>query len=156
MKLKINIYDIIAVLLVLGLCLATYIKFGVLEHTKTDAQMSKIEYSIQFLGLRKYSVDTFKSGDTVYDSQTKTEIGTIKEVIAEPDKFIAETSKGEVIIANSPEKYDVTLIIDTEGLDNEKGYFANKSVELKVGSEKYIETLYIKSSGTIKSIKVIE
>ncbi len=151
---KINIYDIAAIILILVLCVAAYVKFGIIEHTKTEAQMSTIEYTIMFPGLRKYSVDTFKSGDTVYDSQTKISIGTIKAISYENARAEIQALNGEVLEVKNPERYDVTLTIETPGLENDKGYFADRSIELKVGSEKFIETLYIKSNGKIKSIKV--
>ena len=153
---KVNIYDIGALILILALCAAAYIKFGIIDHTKVDTQMSNIEYSILFTGLREYSVDAFKSGDIVYDSQTKLEIGTIKEIKSEPAKVVVETVNGEAKEVVNNQRFDVTLVIDTEGLENDIGYFANRSVELKVGSAKQIETLYIKSSGIVSSIKVLE
>ena len=46
---KPNIYDIGALILIIALCAAAYIKFGIIEHTKTDTQMSKIVYSLEFM-----------------------------------------------------------------------------------------------------------
>jgi len=151
---KINIFDIAALLLILALCLAAYFKFNINEHTKTDTKMNTIEYQIKFPGLRKYSLDTFKSGDTVYDSQTKLVIGTIKNIEYVEAETIEETSKGIAVLAKNPEKYDITLTIETIGMETNDAYFADRSVELKVGSKKQIETLYIKSTGTITSVKV--
>ena len=51
-----------------------------------------------------------------------------------------------------PNKYDLVLVIETQGTIDNSGYFANRSVELKVGSEKIIETLYAKSTGIITEI----
>ena len=153
---KINIFDIATIVLLLALCFAAYFKFNINEHTKTDAHMSTIEYKIKFLGLRKYSLDTFKSGDDVYDSQTKLQIGTIKKIESVPSQIILETSKGDADLATNPYKYDIELTIDTKGMETDKAYFADRSVELKVGSSKQIETLYIRSTGTITDVKVIE
>ena len=150
---KINIYDIGALLLVFALCFAAYLKFGIIEHTKIDAEMTNIEYTITFNNLRKYSVDTFQSGDTLYDTQTKMEIGKITKIESEPAKKIVETTKGEAKTFVNPERFDVTITVETEGMEKENGYFANRSVELKVGSTKQVETLYICSYGIVKSIK---
>ena len=153
---KVNIFDLAAIILIFALCLAAYFKFNVNEHTKTDAQMSKIEYTIKFSGLRKFSLDTFKSGDTLYDSQTKLAIGTIKDISSEPAKIVIESTKGKAITASNPEKYDITITVETSGMETEKAFFADRSVELKVGSQKQVETLYIKSNGTIMSVKTIK
>ncbi len=150
---KINIYDVGAIILVIALCFAAYLKFGIIEHTKIDTEMTNIEYTITFNYLRKYSVDTFKSGDTLYDTQTKMDIGKITKVEYEPAKRIIETVDGQAKTFINPDRYDVTITVEAEGLEKDTGYFANRSVELKVGSTKHVETLYIKSSGIVKSIK---
>ena len=153
---KINIFDIATIILLLALCFAAYFKFNINEHTKTDAKMDNIEYTIKFSGLRKYSLDTFASGDTVYDSQTKLAIGTIKKIEATPGVTVEETSSGTAVLATNQERYDITLTIDTVGMETPTAYFADRSVEIKVGSVKQVETLYIKSSGTVTSVKVIK
>ena len=48
---KINIFDIATIILLLALCFAAYFKFNINEHTKTDAKMDNIEYTIKFSGL---------------------------------------------------------------------------------------------------------
>jgi hypothetical protein len=156
MKIKINKFDVIAIVLLLALALVAYFKFNVIEHTKTDTKMDKIEYVMEFKALRQYSVDTFKSGDTLYDSQTKMEIGTIKDISVKQCITYAETIKGTVVPAPTEDKYDVTITVETEGMETDKAYFANRSVELKVGTSKKVETLYIKSTGEIQSINVIK
>ncbi|MBR3280498.1 MAG: DUF4330 domain-containing protein [Clostridia bacterium] len=153
---KINIFDIATIILLLALCFAAYFKFNINEHTKTDAKMDLIEYKIKFPALRKYSLETFASGDTVYDSQTKLAIGTIKAIDYEPAKVICETSTGDAVVAENPEKFDITLTVETNGMETDKAYFADRSVELKVGNQKQVETLYIKSTGTVMSVRTIK
>ena len=60
---------------------------------------------------------------------------------------------GTAVKTEVPGKYDLKLKIETEGMINTSGYYANKTVELKVGSEKTIETKYVKSTGRIASIE---
>lgn len=152
---KINIVDIAIVILILALVAFAYLKFGVYEHTKTDAEMNKIQYSIKIFEVRSYTSEAFKVGDTLYDSQTKLAIGTITNIEIVASKINNETTDGRIIYVENPERYDVTLTIETEGIENDKAYFADKSVELKVGSEKIIETKYVKTTGKIISIESI-
>ena len=70
-------------------------------------------------------------------------------------KINSETTDGRIIYVENPERYDVTITVETEGIENDKAYFANKSVELKVGSEKTVETRYVKTTGRIISIESI-
>lgn len=152
---KINIIDIAVVVLILALVVFAYLKFGVYEHTKTDAEMNKIQFSIKISEVRGYTGEAFKVGDTLYDSQTKLAIGTITNVEMITSKISSETTDGRIIYVENPERYDVTITVETEGIENDKAYFANKSVELKVGSEKTVETRYVKTTGRIISIESI-
>lgn len=152
---KINIIDIAVVVLILALVVFAYLKFGVYEHTKTDAEMNKIQFGIKISEVRGYTGEAFKVGDTLYDSQTKLAIGTITNVEMITSKINTETTDGRIIYVENPERYDVTITVETEGIENDKAYFANKSVELKVGSEKTVETRYVKTTGRIISIESI-
>ena len=53
-------------------------------------------------------------------------------------------------------KNDIILTIETPGTVTDSGYYANKSIELKVGSEKEIETRYATTSGKVTSINYNE
>lgn len=152
---KINIIDVAVVILILILIVFAYLKFGVYEHTKTDAEMSGIQFSIKISEVRKYTGDAFKVGDTIYDSQTKLAIGSITNIEMVNSKVNSETTDGRIILVENPERYDVIITVETQGIENDKAYFADKSVELKVGSEKVIETLYVKTTGKIISINTI-
>lgn len=152
---KINIIDIAIVILIIALLFAAYLKFAVYDHTKTDAEMTKIEYSIKIPAVRRYTADAFKVGDTIFDSTTKLAIGTITNIEVVNNVGVVETSKGTIASAENPNRYDVTITIQTDGMETDKAYFADRSVELKVGSEKQIETLYVKTTGTIMSIEVL-
>ena len=152
---KINIIDIAIVILIIALVFAAYLKFAVYDHTKTDAEMIKLEYSIKVPAVRVYTLNAFKVGDTVYDSQTKLVIGIITKIDSVNNKGLVETSDGRVASAENPNRYDVTITIQGDGMETDRAYFADRSVELKVGSEKQIETLYLKTTGTIMSINVL-
>lgn len=140
------------IVLVLLLMVAAYWKFVVYKNTNTDAQMLTITYRIKISNIRSYSADAFQIGDTVYDSQTKLVIGKIKDIEKTNAKINKETVDGRIIYAESLERYDVVLTIETEGMETDKAYFADRSVELKVGSEKQIETRYVKTTGTIVEV----
>ena len=153
---KFNIIDIgVIVLFVLLIAVAT-LKASSYKATKSDGTMDKIEYQMLVANLREYSSSAFKIGDAVYDSQTKVNIGTIKDIKIENNRVKEDTNSGDIAYVDKPEKYDVTLTIETDGLETENAYFADRSVELKVGSDKQFETLYIKTNGTVKGIKVIK
>ena len=62
----------------------------------------------------------------------------------------------KTIVAENPYKKDIILTIETPGSSTNNAFFANKSVELKVGSEKTIETLYTTTLAKVRSITYSE
>ncbi len=152
-KCKFNIIDISVIVLVLILILATVVKFGNYNKTNDEtAKIDTIDYKIKISNVRNYTVDAFVIGDTVFDNQTNVEIGKIIEKEVTDAKGYEITKNGKIVETKVPNKYDLVLVIETQGTIDNSGYFANRSVELKVGSEKIIETLYAKSTGIITEI----
>lgn len=152
-KCKFNIIDISVIILVLILVLAATVKFGNYNKTNDEtAKIDTIDYKIKISNVRNYTVDAFVIGDTVYDNQTNVEIGKIIEKEVTDAKGYEVIKSGKIVETKVPNKYDLVLVIETQGTIDNSGYFANRSVELKVGSEKIIETLYAKSTGIITEI----
>ena len=152
-KPKINIIDISVILLVLILIFVATVKFR--NYNETNEEGSKIDtikYEIKISNVRNYTIDAFVIGDIVYDTATNVEIGKIINKNVTPAKGYEVMKNGKIIETQIPNKYDIILEVETPGLINDTGYFANRSVELKVGSEKTIETLYAKSTGIINKI----
>lgn len=152
-KCKFNIIDISVIILVLILVLAATVKFRNYNKTNDEtAKIDTIDYKIKISNVRNYTVDAFVIGDTVYDNQTNVEIGKIIEKEVTDAKGYEVIKSGKIVETKVPNKYDLVLVIETQGTIDNSGYFANRSVELKVGSEKIIETLYAKSTGIITEI----
>ena len=152
-KCKFNIIDISVIILVLILVLAATVKFRNYNKTNDEtAKIDTIDYKIKISNVRNYTVDAFVIGDTVYDNQTNVEIGKIIEKGVTDAKGYEVIKSGKIVETKVPNKYDLVLVIETQGTIDNSGYFANRSVELKVGSEKIIETLYAKSTGIITEI----
>lgn len=152
-KNKFNIIDISVIILVLILILAATVKFGNYNKTNDDtAKIDTINYKIKISNVRNYTVDAFVIGDTLYDTQTNVEIGKIIDKEVTDAKGYEVIKSGKIVETKVPNKYDLFLVIETQGTIDNSGYFANRSVELKVGSEKIIETLYAKSTGIITEI----
>ena len=152
-KKKINIIDLLVVLLILILIFAAVMKFRNYNVTGDDnAKIDNFKYDIKISNIRNYTLDAYLIGDMVYDAQTNMEIGKIVDKSYSASKEYVKINTGVLVEAEIPERYDMILTIETDGTINETGYFANRSVELKVGSEKTIETLYAKSTGIIVGI----
>lgn len=153
---KINLFDFAIVVLVIILIIAGATKFKTFDKTVDASAMGKIQYTFLIKDVRSYTADALVSGDIVFDSATNINIGTITNVKKEPAKVTKSLADGSTKIFENEYKNDVILTIETPGTMSNTGYFANKSIELKVGSEKEIETLYMTSLGKVASISYIE
>lgn len=153
---KINLFDFAIVILVIILIIAGATKFKTFDKTVDASAMGKIQYTFLIKDVRSYTADALESGDAVFDSATNINIGTITNVKKEPAKVTKSLADGSTKIFENEYKNDVILTIETPGTMSNTGYFANKSIELKVGSEKEIETLYMTSLGRVASISYIE
>lgn len=153
---KINLFDAAILLLLLALIIAGISKFRTFNETVDASELGKITYTFTISNVRDYTANAFVSGDSVYDSGTNVNIGTIKKVEAKPARTAKSLADGSVKVLENEYKNDIILTIETPGSVNDIGYFANKSIELKIGSEKEIETRYAISSGKITSINYNE
>lgn len=153
---KINLFDFAIILLIVALIIAGVTKFKTFDKTVDASSMGKIRYTFLIKDVRSYTADSLVSGDAVFDSATNINIGTIVDVQKSPAKVVKTLANGSISTFENEYKNDIVLTIETSGTMSNAGYFANKSIELKVGSEKEIETLYTACLGKVASIQYIE
>lgn len=149
---KINLFDAAILLLIVALIIAGITKFKTFNETVDAETPGKINYTLIINNVRDYTVLAFASGDVVYDSGTANKIGVVKNVEAKNARMARVLGNGTVKILDNPYRKDLILTIETPGTETDSGYYANKSTELKVGSEKGIETCYATTQGRIGSI----
>lgn len=149
---KINVVDIV-ILLLLVLCVGGIaIRFS---GTK-DLSATKIEYTLKLKGVRDYSVTALEKKGNVYDPKLKKQMGTIVDVAVEDAVGEEKTADGRNVIAPIPERYDVTLTIQTDGSVGESAYYSAASNELCVGKTYEMYTKWSSCYGTIERVTVLE
>ena len=126
---KVNVVDIIIVLLLVVCVAGILIRFS---GTK-NLSATKIEYTLKLKGVRDYSVKALEKMGNVYDPKLKKQMGTIVDVAVENAVGEAEMADGRNVTAPIPERYDVTLTIQTDGSVGESAYYSAASNELCVG-----------------------
>ncbi len=153
-KKKINIIDLLVVLVVILLIVAAYVKFGKYNVKTEDSSQETITYTVDVYSVRDYTAQAYQSGDIVFDSLTGVNIGVIKDVQMSDAVTYEPAQDGKLVKATNPYKKDLVITIETPGTVENNAYYANKSIELKVNSQKAIETKYAKTTGTISSINI--
>ena len=156
-KIRFNVVDILIVCLIILAIIAVKVRFKKYNSADgTSSQGQKIAYEMVFNGVRQFTVDAFEVGDTVFDNLTGVEIGHITSKNTIPAETFVNMQDGSILKSTMADKWDLCIGIETDGLVSDSAYYANKTVELKVGSDKTIDTKYAKSSGKISKIQVIE
>lgn len=149
---RINIFDFLIVVLVIALIAVGFLKFRTFNKTVDTDSKGKITYTYIINDVRRYTLDALKSGDSVFDSLTDVCIGKIVKIDSEDATNIDSLEDGKSIVSENKYKKDIILTIETPGSSTKEAFFANKSIELKVGSQKVVETLYASVNGRIGSI----
>ncbi len=153
-RFKFNIIDAAVLLVIVLVIWGASIKFGK-YNVKTDkSSEGTILYTIDITNVRDYSLQAYQSGDTVFDSLTGVNIGTIQKIESADAVSYENREDGKLVKVVNPYKKDIVLYIETPGTVENNAYYANKSIELKVNSQKAIETKYVKTTGIISNITV--
>ncbi|MBQ6860328.1 MAG: DUF4330 family protein [Clostridia bacterium] len=153
-RFRFNIVDVIIVLVVAVVIGAAYMKFNKYNVKTDESSQENIVYNISIYNVRDYSADAYRSGDAIFDSLTGVNIGVIENVTMADAVTYETTENGKLVKVTNPYKKDVVLTVKTPGTVEANAYYANKSIELKVNSQKTIETKYAKTTGTISSIAI--
>lgn len=153
-KIKFNIIDFLVLLVVVIVVFAASAKFSKYNVKTEESSETTLKYTIDVNNVRDYSLTAYQIGDVVYDSLTGVNIGTISKIDSYDAVTYENTEKGEVVKVTNPYRKDIILHIETPGTIESNAYYANKSIELKVNSQKAIETKYIKTTGIISNITV--
>lgn len=153
-RFKFNIIDAAVLLVIVLVIWGASIKFGKYNVKTDESSEGTILYTIDITNVRDYSLQAYQSGDTVFDSLTGVNIGTIQKIESADAVSYENREDGKLVKVVNPYKKDIVLYIETPGTVENNAYYANKSIELKVNSQKAIETKYVKTTGIISNITV--
>jgi hypothetical protein len=153
-RVKFNIIDVAVLLVVILVIWGASVKFGKYNVKTNESSEETIVYTMEIANVRDYSLQAYQSGDMVFDSLTGVNIGTIQKIEASDAVNYENRQDGKLVKVVNPYKKDIVLYIETPGTVENNAYYANKSIELKVNSQKAIETKYVKTTGIISNITV--
>lgn len=154
-KRKMNIVDILILVVILALAALAVFKFGVVnknESAGVGEAAEQVTYTAFIDEVRMPTVNALHAGDQVFDEKTGICLGTIKEVNHTPYLKGVIASNGQVKQVEYPDYYSISLIIEGPVIEKEEGYFVEGVVELKVNSEMNVVTKYAKPVMKVTSI----
>ena len=149
---KINIIDlsfILIALLVVGFIYVQYFRGA----DNGEAAGKRIEYEVELKIKTKEYADVIKIGDEIRDSIKGHYLGKVIEKKVLPAFTINENAeKGEYVKAEVPDRYDVILTLEANGIVT-SGSILAEGVEVKVGQKMYIKGKGYASRGYILGLR---
>lgn len=152
---KINVIDLLIILAVFALALATFIKFST-----SDSYLSKdrvIEYTLLVENIRTPTVNAInEKKDGLLDYETKKDIGDIVNTEISNATELELLNDGKYKNVEYKDKYDLLLTIQVKGTETTDNFYTLSGKKLIVGDAVTIYNEYASTMGTIKSIKILD
>lgn len=152
---KVSIIDILVVLLIVAVIAGICMRYGS-KITSAVKSNEKFEYTLRIEGVRKYTVDALNKKGYVTDKKSEKQLGEIIDVQYENATMQSTTAGGRIVNAELPDRFTCYVTIQAVGRESDDNYVLDDSTELSVGRAIDLYTKYVKTSGTIESVKIIE
>ncbi len=110
--------------------------------------------TFELKGVRDVTRDSLREGDEVFETEDNKLIGTIREVTYKTATKEYIASDGSVYIAEIPEHYDVTLVVDAKGKSAENGFLTESDLQILYGKEIEIKTSSVKTKPKVTGIEI--
>lgn len=152
---KISIIDIAVILLIIVVAAGITLRYG--SKITAAVESDKLfEYEVRVSSVREYTVNALKKKGKITDKKSEKDLGEIVDVRTEDSLFQSTTASGKVIETTLPDRYTCYVTIQARGKESDDNYIMNDTTELSVGRSVDIFSKYVKTSGEILSVKVIE
>lgn len=152
---KVSIVDILVILLIIVVIAGIGARYGS-SVTKAVQSDKQFEYVLRIENVRIYTVNALKKMGKVTDKKSEKDLGEIVDVQVEDATVQSTTASGEIKTPTVPDRYTCTVTIHARGKESEDNYILEDSTELSVGRNIELYSKYVKTSGDIKSVKVVE
>ncbi len=153
---RFNIIDFLFVLIIAVAISATVYKFGFSANKDAAIASEKIEYVLKAEKVRKYTVDAFEIGDTVYDDESSKAIGVITKVDYKPTEQHLEKSDGTIAKSIMPQRYDAYVTVECNARISDDGYFANGTKQIAKFSTIKITTQKVEVTTKVDGVNILK
>lgn len=152
---KVSIVDIFVAILILVVAAGIAARYGT-GITNAVKSEKEFEYVLKVENVREYTVEALKRMGAVTDKRSEKKLGEVVDVQVENATMQSTTAGGEIKNAPMPGRYSCIVTIRSTGKESADNYILDDSTELSVGRNIDLYTKYVKTSGDIKSVRVIE
>ena len=153
MKKKLNMFDFFVIICVL--CLVCFIgyKFMHKQSETLFAQMQKATYTVSVEDLKDVTANAIPENGPLYDTDGVS-MGTIVGKEISNARILTETATGDYKVIENPDKNDVVITVEVEGIQKGEGFFFGGNKQFGVGSRLMMDANKITFYGRISSMKV--
>ena len=153
---KFNIIDIFIAVFVI-ICLTAVVMRYSGNLLDFQSKPVTVRYTYFLTGLREQSCDALSRGGEIYARIGGVEpMGTIVQVDIGPNDEYALREDGIYVRSFVPERYDVTVTIETNGKIREGAIYSEGDEKLEAGSHLYLFTKWVACGGIIKSVTIVD
>jgi len=164
---KINIVDLAVILVVIVAIVGVVLTKVKLDNSKilsddsnmlikSSAEMDKLEIELKVKEVRDVTRDAIIVGDDVYQVANDKFLGTVARVESTPAMRDVKGDNGTVYVAEVPDRYDVTIVVETEGKKKDDGFYTESNVQILYGREMEIKTSTVQTMPTVAGVTVVE
>ncbi len=152
---KVSIIDILVILLIVVVIAGIGARYGsrITSAVKSDKEF---EYVLRVENVREYTVNALQRKGKITDKKSEKDLGEITDVRVENAVQQSVTASGEVKFSELPDRYTCFVTIIGKGKESDDNYILNDTTELSVGRNIDLYSKYVKTSGDIESVKVVE
>lgn len=147
---KINIFDFVALILIIVLIFGVFYKFLVIDKAE---KMVDISYNLFIKNVRDVTVNSFSENATIFDYKLDESIGTITKVEKEQAKSIMKLLDGRAINTSVDERYDMTISVKAKAVKQQDGTLIVGKTKIVDGVELKISTQKGNCQATIKEVQ---
>lgn len=148
---KINLFDLLTILLILVLIFAVGMKF--LSNKETEANTMEVTYELKVESVRDATVEAFHKDDKIYHYQLDEVIGTVENVQASPATDPMNTLSGEAIEAPVEERFDVVVTVKGTAVRHSNGNLMIGKVKLVEGTKFRAATLFANCEAEVQNLQ---
>lgn len=155
---KVNIVDILVIILVVVAVIGAYFRFNG-NTVVAENEQCVFNYSITIREIREENKNLLlKSMETqtmfVLDGKINSSMGKLVDVKVSDAVTTIEKTDGTLVNTKVPGKYDVTLILEVDGVKNSSGYYTPEIFEICAGKKYSISNINCLVEGVVDKVWV--
>lgn len=149
---KINLFDLLVILLIVVLLFGIGYKFLVLDKEEA-ANTVEVTYELKIETVRDVTVNAFREDDTVYHYKLEEPIGKVYAVTTFPAMDTLDTLTGETLSVPVEDRYDLVVTVKGTAVRQDDGNLMMGKVKLVEGTELRVATQLAHCTAVVEDVQ---